>query len=43
MDEGVAEHLLLVVTHGETFVCNEASIRIVGLDAPETDFAKCDA
>src|SRR5262245_17235815 len=33
----------LVVTDGDTFVCNGERIRILGLDAPETHFAKCDA
>ena len=33
----------LVVTDGDTFVCNDERIRIVGLDAPETYFAECDA
>jgi micrococcal nuclease len=33
----------LVVTDGDTFVCNNERIRILGLDAPETYFAKCDA
>ncbi len=33
----------LVITDGDTFVCNDEKIRILGLDAPETHFAKCDA
>jgi endonuclease YncB( thermonuclease family) len=32
----------LVVTDGDTFVCNDERIRVLGLDAPETYFAKCD-
>ena len=33
----------LAVTDGDTFVCNGERIRVLGLDAPETYFAKCDA
>ena len=33
----------LVITDGDTFVCNDERIRILGLDAPETYFAECDA
>ena len=33
----------LVVTDGDTILCNEERIRILGVDAPETRFAQCDA
>ena len=33
----------LVITDGDTFVCNHERIRILGLDAPETYWAECDA
>jgi len=33
----------LVITDGDTFVCNDERIRILGLDAPETYWAQCDA
>ena len=33
----------LVITDGDTFVCNAERIRVLGLDAPETYSAECDA
>ena len=33
----------LVITDGDTFECNEERIRVLGLDTPETHFARCDA
>ena len=34
---------MLAITDGDTFVCNDEKIRVLGLDAPETFFARCDA
>ena len=33
----------LIFTDGDTIVCNDEKIRILGLDAPEVNSAKCDA
>ena len=33
----------LVITDGDTFERNEERIRVLGLDMPETHFARCDA
>ena len=33
----------LVITDGDTFECNNERNRVLGLDAPETHFAQCDA
>lgn len=33
----------LIFIDGDTFVCNDEQIRILGLDAPETRSARCDA
>jgi endonuclease YncB( thermonuclease family) len=33
----------LIFIDGDTFVCNDEKIRILGLDAPETRSARCDA